>query len=84
MRKPVTVMLNELQSMLLRLEPDAIEVMHMQAQRMLAGRKQYGDLVIDKDQRDFLVQALEEYLDGSNYLAVELLKLLRMLGREPR
>ncbi len=72
---------NVLSSLLLQLEDDAVAVLLAQAQRMVAGRKAYGDLDIAKDGRDWTEEALQEYLDGSNYLAIELIKLRRMLGR---
>lgn len=77
MKKPTTVMLNELSSMLLSLEPDAIEVLHMQASRMAQGRKSYGVLNIDTDRRDWLEEALQEHLDASNYYSAALIKMRR-------
>ncbi len=75
---------NVLSSLLLQLEDDAVEVLLAQAQRMVAGRKAYGDLNIEKDRRDWLEQAIEEHWDSMNYLTIELIKLRRMLGRAPR
>ena len=82
MKKPVTVMRNELISMVQSLEPDAVEVLHLSVQRMLAGRKEYGDLDIDKDRRDWVEEALQECVDGNNYIAAALIKLRR--SHEPR
>ncbi len=82
MKKPVTVLRNELISAVQMLEPDAVEVLHQQAQRMIAGRKAYGDLNITRDRREWTEQAVEELLDGMNYLTIELVKLRR--SREPR
>ncbi len=82
MKKPVTVMRNELISMVQCLEPDAVEVLHQQAGRMIIGRKAYGDLNIASDVRDWTEQTVEELLDGMNYLTIELVKLRR--SREPR
>ena len=77
MKKPATIMRNELASLLLRLEDDAVEVLLLQAQRMVAGRKQYGDLCLDTDRRNLPEEALAEFLDASNYLSAALIKLRR-------
>lgn len=68
---------NVLASLLLQLEDDAVEILLMQAQRMLAGRKAYGDLNLDTDRRDWVEEALEECLDGMNYQTAALIKLRR-------
>lgn len=71
------VMRAEIASMLAELEDDAVEVIHMQATRMVAGRKHYGDLVLDTDRRDWLAEALQEHLDASNYYSAAIIKLRR-------
>lgn len=72
-----TVMRNTLASLLLQLEDDAVELLLLQAQRLARGRAQYGELHIDRDGRNWLDEAIAEYLDGSNYLAIELIRRSR-------
>lgn len=81
-KKSATVTRNELASMILRLEDDAVEVLHMQATRMLLGRNHYGELDLDKDPRDWLEEALQEHLDASNYYSAALIKIRRRAGRD--
>ncbi len=66
-------MRNELISMVQTLEPDAVGVLHAIAGRLQMGRKQYGDLRIAEDRRDWTKEAGEEALDMSVYLAIRLL-----------
>lgn len=80
MRKPARVMRDEIVSMLSQLEDDAVEVLHMQATRMVEGRARYGDLVLDTDRRDWLAEALQEHLDASNYYSAAIIKLRRERG----
>jgi hypothetical protein len=79
-KKPADEMRAEIFLMLTELEDDAVEVLHMQATRMVAGRKHYGDLVLDTDRRDWLAEALQEHLDASNYYSAALIKLRRERG----
>jgi hypothetical protein len=59
------------------LEPDAQEVVHRIVKRAEAGRRQYGDLQLDRDRRDWIDQGIEEVLDLSFYLAAALVKIQR-------
>lgn len=54
-----------------QLEPDAVRVMERIAERLVMGRKQYGDLDLTKP-RDWKKEAREEALDLSVYLACSL------------
>ena len=60
------------------MEPDARAVLAAVARRLAKGREQYGDLVIDNDPRDWLKEAAEESFDMSAYLAVQLIKMMRV------
>jgi hypothetical protein len=73
----VTVMRNELASILPQLEDDAVRVMLAIAQRLRMGRKQYGELRISEDPRDWTKEAHEEALDMSVYLAIASLNRAR-------
>ena len=64
------------------LEPDAVDILVTQAERLAAGRAQYGDLDIDTDKRDWLEQAIEEALDDNSSLTIKLVKL-RLLRLPP-
>ncbi len=77
MRKPVNDMRNELIALVQVLEPDAVEVLHMQAARLARGKEQYGALDVDKDRRDWAKETAEELVDGLTYLNLELMKLRR-------
>lgn len=77
MKKPITVMRNELISMVQCLEPDAVEVLRAIAGRLQLGQRQYGQLRIDGDQRDWHKEASDEFLDGAVYLAIETIKRAR-------
>jgi len=59
------------------LEPDALEVLETIAERLIMGRRQYGDLVIDRDARDFRQEFAEEMLDGAVYAAIETVRQKR-------
>jgi len=63
------------------LEPDAQEVLALIAERLVKGRKVYGDLVLDKDERDHPHEALEEAADGLVYVAAALVKAEREADR---
>lgn len=73
MKKPITVVRNELASILAQLEPDAARVMLAIAERLRMGRSQYGTLRISQDPRDWTKEAHEEALDMSVYLAISTL-----------
>lgn len=53
---------------------DERRVLLVLAQRLHRGMKQYGQLDIVRDRRDFTREAHEEFLDASVYLAVRTLK----------
>lgn len=53
---------------------DERRVLLVLAQRLHRGMTQYGRLGIAKDERDFVKEAHEEFLDASVYLAVMTLK----------
>ena len=74
MKKPVTVMRNELISMVQCLEDDSVRVILAIAQRLKMGREQYGDLHIARDPRDWTKEAHEEALDLAAYLAIATLR----------
>lgn len=44
-------------------------------QRLKRGRTDYGDLDINNDRRNWINEALEEALDLSVYLSIQLIKL---------
>ena len=69
--------MSRLQSLIDLLEPDAREVLETIAERMVGGRRQYGDLVIDRDARDFRQEFAEEMLDGAVYAAIETVRQKR-------
>lgn len=68
---------NVLASLLLQLEDDAVEILLMQAQRMVAGRATYGELRLDTDKRDWVEEALQESIDATSYLNAALIRLRR-------
>jgi hypothetical protein len=70
MKKPITVVRNELASILPQLEHDAARVLLAIAKRLQMGRAQYGALCIANDARDWTKEAHEEALDMSVYLAI--------------
>ncbi len=55
------------------LEPQAVEVLAIIAERLVAGRKKYGDLNVTKDGRDWWAEFGEEMADGAVYAACKLL-----------
>jgi len=59
------------------LEPDAREALQTIAERMVAGRRQYGRLEIATDDRDFRQEFAEEMLDGAVYAAIETIRQRR-------
>jgi hypothetical protein len=56
------------------LEPDAVRVLEAIRDRLRAGRRQYGDLDIATDVRDWSREAAEEAQDLAVYLAIRLLR----------
>lgn len=65
---------SELAALVKQLEPDAQQVLLEIARRLVAGRRQYGDLSIADDQRDWREELLAELLDGTVYGAVALIQ----------
>ena len=61
-----------------RVRGDEAAVLGLVRERLELGRMRYGDLDLMRDQRDRLVEGLEEALDLSIYLAAELLRLRRL------
>jgi len=51
------------------------------AERLLEGRRRYGELNLDTDPRDFRREALAEMLDFSCYVSMALLKPCTCTGR---
>jgi hypothetical protein len=56
------------------LEPDAVAVLLLVAERLAKGRARYGNLDVSHDPRCFPVEALEEAADGLVYAAVALMR----------
>lgn len=48
--------------------------------RALVGAAQYGALRVDLDERDFVVEAVEEMVDARFYLAAEVIRLRRIMA----
>ena len=69
-----TVHLDTLMTIASELEDDAQRVLVVLAERLRMGRKQYSDLVLATDRRDFRKEAFEEAVDMSVYLACGLLQ----------
>lgn len=57
-----------------QLHGDELRVLSTLAERLAMGRRQYGPLRIENDQRDWRKEAAEEALDLSVYLTIDLLK----------
>lgn len=53
---------------------DERRIVDLIADRLEHGRKQYGDLDLARDKRDWNQEALEEALDLAVYLAIALIK----------
>lgn len=53
---------------------DELNVLLAIAHRLQLGQRQYGELVVLRDPRNFHKEASEEFLDASVYLAIEMLK----------
>lgn len=56
------------------LGPDELRVVERVAERMCMGRRQYGELCIRSDTRNWRKQTHEELLDAVAYLAIETLE----------
>lgn len=56
------------------LGPDELAVLALIAERLATGRRQYGELRLSTDRRDFGREALEEASDGLVYVAAALLR----------
>lgn len=60
------------------LEPDALEVLAVVAERLAMGRRTYGDLNITTDGRDYGGELLNEIADGLAYSAMALVREQRL------
>ncbi|MDB4993466.1 MAG: hypothetical protein JWM74_898 [Myxococcaceae bacterium] len=67
----------ELMSRVAVLGSDEVAVLVIIAERLVMGAKQYGALDIANDRRIWGREALDEQIDGSVYLAIEILKRMR-------
>lgn len=56
------------------LEPDAVTVVAFVAERLLKGRKAYGDLSLKEDRRDFRKELSEEFADAVVYASCDILR----------
>ncbi|MGD0950338.1 MAG: hypothetical protein ABSA52_23320 [Candidatus Binatia bacterium] len=63
-----------------RLGPDEVAVLTLVAERLLLGRRRYGELHLGTDRRDFRREALEEAADLAVYAAAGLLREKREKG----
>ncbi len=76
-RSPESADLVKLLSAVDELEPDAIAVLAMVAERLAMGRKQYTDLDVATDKRNYIAELMAELLDGQAYAAMQLVRLSR-------
>ena len=53
---------------------DEVRVLLLLAERLTAGRSQYGPLRLDTDRRDFAHEAIEEAADLLMYWAMQMLR----------
>jgi len=60
-----------------KLGTDELEVIRLLLRRTRQGQRQYGELEISTDGRNWVVQTLEECIDGLFYMAVQLIKVSR-------
>lgn len=67
-------MTTKLAKLIVQLGPDEIRVLERIAERLAMGRKQYGELAVENDPRDWKREASEELLDGCVYLAIASLR----------
>jgi len=56
---------------------DELAVLELVAEGMVAGRRVYGELRVDKDPRDFRAEAIEELRDSMVYTSAAMLRLRR-------
>ena len=59
---------------LANLGPDEAQVLALVAERLVTGRRTYGELKPARDRRDFAREALEEAADGLVYVAAGLVR----------
>lgn len=59
---------------------DELEVLAEVVAGLVAGRRMYGELSLERDLRDFEREALEEARDGQIYTAIRLIQLRRARG----
>jgi hypothetical protein len=59
------------------LNEDELEVLVLVAEGLGQGRGEHGPLNIRTDQRDFALEALEEFRDAAVYLAAAMIKIER-------
>lgn len=60
-----------------QLSGDELSVLAMVAERLVAGRAQYGALSLQTDRRDFGQECMEEACDGLVYCAAALMRRRR-------
>jgi len=72
---------HRLACLLRHLDGDETDVAALLLERLDSGRSTYGVLDVD-DGRDWLDEALYEMLDGSIYMACEIVRLRRRLRKE--
>lgn len=79
---------NELNGIASALEGDELRVLLRVARRLKFGRDRYGKLVLEKDKRNLLREAMEEILDFTVYieslLEKESQKPVKRRGKVPR
>jgi hypothetical protein len=64
-------------------EADEAEVLALLAERLVAGRAQYGALQLATLRRDFRREALHELVDGCAYLAAGIVSAARAAAGRP-
>jgi hypothetical protein len=68
---------------LVDLGPDEAEVLALVAERLVTGRRAYGELKPASDRRDFAREALEEAADGLVYVAAGLVRAASVKQAQP-
>lgn len=66
--------LDEMTTIMVGLEPQAVLVLLDIARRLQAGQAEYGKMDVATDPRDFFAEAAEEALDFAVYAAMERLR----------
>ena len=61
------------------MEPDALEVLHGVAERLTWGRRDYGDLNLASDSRNWTHEELEELFDAVVYRRMRAIGAMRAL-----